>query len=692
MGEGVTADDLRKLFGTLGSVDGVEMIRTKGRGFAYVDFTPSPTDQKSLAKLFSRYNGCLWKGGKLKLEKAKEHYLVRLKREWEEDAKLVSDQSAETSPDSDKSDSSKEMPSRESLKTKQLRIFFPKLRKVKSVPFLGTGKHKYSFPRVEVPPLPVHFCDCEEHSSPTSTVRGKQFYNEEPERGGMNDEEINIMNAVMNKLFEKEKISSPMQYEKEQKNSHESPDDLQSDEYVDSATDDDDDLIINVETKKKKTALIGSEELVRILGNQESGLKEARNFEEEANKNKLEVKKHTNIASDKKRKSLPNLEEKNNGCTTSTSGGKRHMQKLPDKTSSEVETTELGDGFREPTKVSWSQKSSWRELLGGNVAFNTSHILPSSNSSEEQGSDSSDAPESPNTKTQPSEEEQGSDSSDAPESPNTKTEPSEEEQGSESSDAPESPNTKTQPSEEEQGSDSSDAPESPNTKTQPSEDEQGSDSSDAPESPNTKTQPSEDEQGSDSSDAPESPITETEPMEMEGGPSKTEVMEEGLAVTQPTKKNVTSEQWGRGVAWKQKQSWTQLVAQHNSFSISQILPASTFQKSNTKEPIMNLAISSDCKQNDLAKDTNNECVGDDGLSLVKNTPEKKHNESIGDGLITPAPVIAEKCETEAKETHTRDITVSETCSFMRSAASLREWAKTKAAMSVSLKRKRTEKK
>lgn len=54
LGEGVTDDDLQRLFGSLGSVDGVEIIRTKGRSFAYVDFVPSPSDQKSLSKLFSR--------------------------------------------------------------------------------------------------------------------------------------------------------------------------------------------------------------------------------------------------------------------------------------------------------------------------------------------------------------------------------------------------------------------------------------------------------------------------------------------------------------------------------------------------------------------------------------------------------------------------------------------------------------
>ena len=31
-----------------------------------------------------QYNGCKWKGGVLRVEKAKEHYIDRLRREWAE--------------------------------------------------------------------------------------------------------------------------------------------------------------------------------------------------------------------------------------------------------------------------------------------------------------------------------------------------------------------------------------------------------------------------------------------------------------------------------------------------------------------------------------------------------------------------------------------------------------------------------
>ncbi|XP_016203751.2 uncharacterized RNA-binding protein P16F5.06-like isoform X1 [Arachis ipaensis] len=129
LGESVTKQDLHSMFSSFGNVEAVETIRTKGRSFAYLDFLPSPTDDKSLSRLFSKYNGCVWKGGKLKLEKAKEHYLVRLKREWDEDAmskiEHVSDKPVTT-------DKLEEKPTKESLKTKQLHIYFPRLRKAET--------------------------------------------------------------------------------------------------------------------------------------------------------------------------------------------------------------------------------------------------------------------------------------------------------------------------------------------------------------------------------------------------------------------------------------------------------------------------------------------------------------------------------------------------------------------------------
>lgn len=51
LAEAVSAEDLRSLFASLGSVQSVQTIRTKGRSFAYLDFLSDP---KSLSKLFSK--------------------------------------------------------------------------------------------------------------------------------------------------------------------------------------------------------------------------------------------------------------------------------------------------------------------------------------------------------------------------------------------------------------------------------------------------------------------------------------------------------------------------------------------------------------------------------------------------------------------------------------------------------------
>ena len=77
----------------------------------------------------------MWKGGRLKLEKAKEHYLLRLKREWDDDAKLIN--SAPSRVDISDSKPSSEKPKKLQASEKpNIRIFFPKLSKVNSLCFL----------------------------------------------------------------------------------------------------------------------------------------------------------------------------------------------------------------------------------------------------------------------------------------------------------------------------------------------------------------------------------------------------------------------------------------------------------------------------------------------------------------------------------------------------------------------------
>lgn len=253
-----------------------------------------------------QYNGCVWKGGRLRLEKAKEHYLLRLRREWAEDSAQVA--TVDTS----------ELPKNlNPSEKKQLQIFFPRLRKVlfflqnkkgklriiisnlacvwclrkhcycrnqghymlmcefsmqvKSIPFSGTGKHKYSFQRVEVPSLPTHFCDCEEHSYPSQTEIKKRSRGLEEQSGGMTREELNIMNAVMERLFEKQN-SSVLTHNKtascnNKGNSLKSIDEQHFDE--DEA--DEDNLIINVVRKgNEREALLGSWEEPKVSENKVS--------------------------------------------------------------------------------------------------------------------------------------------------------------------------------------------------------------------------------------------------------------------------------------------------------------------------------------------------------------------------------------------------------------------------------------
>lgn len=80
---------------------------------------------------------------------------------------------------------------------------------MKSLPISGTGTHKYDFPHVEVPPLPVHFCDCEEHnvSDPTSKSMDTKTGDLDAGNGGMDEDEIKMMNTVLNKLFERQDAS-----------------------------------------------------------------------------------------------------------------------------------------------------------------------------------------------------------------------------------------------------------------------------------------------------------------------------------------------------------------------------------------------------------------------------------------------------------------------------------------------------
>lgn len=158
----------------------------------------------------------------------------------------------------------------------------------------------------------------------------------------------------------------------------------------------------------------------------------------------------------------------------------------------------------------------------------------------------------------------------------------------------------------------------------------------------------------------------------------------------------------RGTAWRQKSSWTQLVADanKNSFSISQVLPGLSFE---TQEP-------SQLNATGVAANTSS---GEDQNLSNLDKQETGRGPEVKKGPLHAAPSNSDAKRAESEQTKgstvvgnheatavkvdnrrpliRKPISVAdfgETCSFRRSADSLKEWAKAKASLSNSLKKKR----
>ncbi|GJN18959.1 hypothetical protein PR202_gb06180 [Eleusine coracana subsp. coracana] len=437
LAEGVGAADLEAVFGSIGRVAGVEFVRTNGRSFAYVDFH-YPTD-KALAKLFSTYNGCKWKGGKLRLEKAKEHYLTRLKREWEQEAAAAAAAVAAVQEATVKDNVVKqEKPKldKAALEGMKINIYFPKLRKVsarcsslvKPLPFKGSGKHKYSFRNIEVPSYPIHFCDCEEHCGPPEAANDEYA---SVLNAVSYEKERNIMNSVMSKLFEKEnehfdssemkkcdvhiKMREPsdavndIQMEQTEEASNDDLDAMQMEETEEPSDEDfDDDLVINIAPRKSnKSSMQGKAKNLEVSKDSQSRKwpnleetsvpKKRQRFEASSGLGKGK-QEPTSVTSGMRNtsKSLPVLREANQNQRKSPglAGKGTHefssaiprgkspadpqgVEALPSSsTKSESERNMIS---AEPRKGSvWTQKASWRDLVGGALStpFSISQVLP----------------------------------------------------------------------------------------------------------------------------------------------------------------------------------------------------------------------------------------------------------------------------------------------------------------------------
>lgn len=190
---------------------------------------------------------------------------------------------------------------------------------------------------------------------------------------------------------------------------------------------------------------------------------------------------------------------------------------------------------------------------------------------------------------------------------------------------------------------------------------------------------------------------------LEGQLSEMEPVE-GNAEPQPLKTLSNSSKSGRGASWRQKSSWTQLINDitGSSFSITQVLPSAiSFKQQGFQKPRgVDVMSSSGSKLKETVKQDKNKLtrgessslgiIGKEGDGLRRSTP-KENQQIIAGNNTACAPDLRKIWDLTAKQTSVGTVGEGESCLFVRSAASLKEWAKAKAALSGSRKRKNIEK-
>ncbi|XP_031374024.1 RNA polymerase-associated protein LEO1-like, partial [Punica granatum] len=423
---------LRSIFESknLGRVEGVAIVRTKGRSFACCYFVPSSS--ASLSKLFSTYNGCVWKGGRLKLEKAKGHFLLRLEREWEGDAamsSLLNDASG-----ADEVPEQPQKPKKSFNPESEIRIFFPRLSKAGLIAeFTGyvvlvllEEQEKYSFQRVEALPYRKHFCNCEEHSGPSSLPSIEQrIPKAEALDGGIDAMEFDLMRSVMNKLFEKEMGSETMRDEKklakqEVMKGMDIDEPQQEDAVEEDSGEDEDGLIINIvrssrstrpkmnkiedeisipKQRNQKISLRLEEEIQRDQeesGDHEDEESDERNDEESDEHDDEESTEHDDEESDEHddeesdgRGSLDSEDpefDKHSDVDDSVDGEDHESDKRNVCVEADLKESNTVLGSNSGRGAVWLHKSSWTQLVADsqNQSFSLSRILSSDRNEETQ--------------------------------------------------------------------------------------------------------------------------------------------------------------------------------------------------------------------------------------------------------------------------------------------------------------------
>ncbi|KAK8615206.1 hypothetical protein V6N13_068987 [Hibiscus sabdariffa] len=662
LGQSVSSDDLLKIFSAVGTVDGVDIVRTKGRSFAYVDIIPASPN--SISKLFSTYNGCAWKGGKLKLEKAKEHFLARLKREWEVTPAESEAEEGSHGAKPSSSDSPNGKSKVHGSQNNHLRIFFPRLSKVKLLPFSGTGKHRYSFQRVLTPALPIHFCDCEEHSGRFDATKPKEVQHCEEISGAINEEELSMMSSVMNKLFERENVSniSRPAIEKERDEIIEPVMNSLSNEEESDVDDDDDDLIINVVSNaNNQTARIREPEKIFT---EKTRLGENKFSKDGVIPNPGKFQKKNTLHPQNKRKPLPNKDNKHEIVSVSPLVGRNSKFDESEAVFEENETDEDGlvinvastankgtglSGSVKRAKVSSKQfKSSEAQTSEGGLPENgheeeKGHLLPKKKrkliSSEERN-------ENEVVSTVPAEK-----------GPLV---------------AQSSTSLWSQKSSWKAlvGDKGDSAFSLSNILQNVDTTEEKQYISDGPKVDN-------------SIDSKNEKLSASE--NVEGMSSKTEIANV-VAESQPYQPSTGLHNAGRGSSWLHKSSWIQLVSnKSNSFSISEILPGTTTLQEVAK-PIGDDALQSAAGNHSNIMEQYTASAVRKESNSVESVPERSH-QTIDANKDASLPAVENVSNSEPDKGFGVDTCTEETCSFMRSSASLKEWVKTKAALKGSRKKK-----
>ncbi|CDY43879.1 BnaC09g33640D [Brassica napus] len=644
LGESVGRDDLLKIFSPMGSVEAVEFVRTKGRSFAYIDF--SPASENSLTKLFSTYNGCKWKGGKLRLEKAKEHYMARLKREWAESASV-----------SASSDDTVKAPE-ESPPSTHLNIFFPRLRKVKAMPLSGTGKHKYSFQRVAVPSLlPKTFCDCEEHSA-SLTPQETHARDVEALNVGINEEEVNIMNSVMNKLLQK--------------------DDSVISEKDDIIVDTKDNILINVVSNGKD--MMDAE--LDILSRKRKSMLDQTHVSGEGY---TEGTKGNNIHPNKKRQSIIPEGSGKPEASQAIREKKKPSEVDPDEPSRTTGVKKSNDN------ISWSQKSSWKALVanGNSSNFSVSSFLPDVSSSKavQPASDTdfegSDHSESEDTDVVDSDHSESEDD-DVEVSDHSGSEDADIE-GSDHSESEDNDGVDSDHSVSEDADvDGSEHSESEDADVDGSEHSVSEDTDVADINVDAETEELAASTEGDSEDG--SLNVEEDENAAEDLNAENESLDHDMDEEETEKGQLeASKKSAGGSLWLQKASWTQLVRDQNaSFSITQLFPNLPPEKTEA-DRVNNSGDGQFTYSNQSGSANGVEVAGVHGASSSTPLRSLKENQQT-----LKAKNVSGGSRLGVKRPIRREIGSGETCAFMRSETSVSEWKRAKKALSEPSRKKKSE--